>query len=1372
MIVRPSYSGFFLAAAATIVALFVGPRIASATYPGVNGLVAYTDLLAAGSPLERRAVFIHRQGQFTHPVARGGGQSDDDSSPAWSPDGGFLAFVRHDGESNESAIFVVRPDGTDQRRVFGTDQLQNGQPGPLSHKSIKIVGWHPNGRDILFSGDGMRWRVEGADIGIDLPVLAGTPHPPFQYDYDVGGEGVLGNCPLLSIHPICIYSLNFTTARGLDIDLPGEPVALGLTAQFKWWPKANQRRLAFVGDYAENGVLRRDLFAAAFENNGLPSQQVSKLTDSPLVSCVNTVNGVTTVTTAPQYKYFEPVPSPDARYILVQRRETIPTYDDQDHCSLIENAEGLFQLRETGALQSLLVTSKYAAEAAWQPAPGQVVIQVSDGHGHPLDDLIVTIRDENTSAIIAGASRNIEGGTYIFDNVSTAPATYRVRVELVEQSGPPAFGIIYDYPGNGGVWAERSITIDPDALQSEYDFPFMDGDGLIKDANPGNTEDPLVWQKLDDMAAIYYQVHRYWTWARQHLTATTGGSVEIHAFTAINPLENEPLKANSGSYVSAGSAGAMLLGTQLSSYEARDGISNGQRPDRAPVNGEWHEFAHHLYFQFIRPGELCLGEENHEGYFNDSTCDSMQEGIAAFLATQLEQDPDYVGIANLESHIKAYGLRFAGLTFGPAGAVIDAGLESTEDLAVAALLWDLADDDSDVMNTMGIGWDRIHFPVTYQDDVNLGLSGLWQVLVDAHPKTVFDLHAALRALPQFSDLDRDLDQNGTLDVNALDLVFLMHGFHPIDADQTVIPGHDSYHHDVVGALFDGDPVGADVGRTDHIELNGSGAVTKPATRRFNFDQQDESRLGVQSVDASGTPLLGAEVDLTIAGPDRTYTVHRKLGAGDDSAIHLELPMPFELLVPFDAPVPDCDPEAPGLVDVTVQGSINGYASSDSPTFDNCTYMQAILGGTQGQPAMSVTLAFPEDSTAPVTTETDFTLGGKLLWGPIIGDYTVEGHWSVELDCDDPVADGFASGCHRIEYGIDGEPFVPYEDEIILSEPGLYALNYRSVDAAGNESAIGSRKLGVLSAYSTTKPVTTVTAVPSVPPVGNGATTGSWSVTLSCLAANAGTRPGAGCQRIEYSLTPTFIPVAYTGPLVFSTPGVYNLHYRSIDVLGNTETIGVTQLIVAGLDSTPPFSWVEYEPAAPSLLNSSLSMGSWTIRLTCDDANFHPPDQISSGCALTEYSLDGAAFQPYVGEFLLDQVGSHTLAFRSIDVAGNQEVGGSIALSVVAASDADSDGFVDFVDNCSLVANPDQTGTDSDYFGNRCDADFNGNGTVDSNDASLLKARLGSSAEIAPDQDLDGDGFVDAADMDILKTLFRQPPGPAFGYTYFEIQNAD
>jgi hypothetical protein len=108
---------------------------------------------------------------------------------------------------------------------------------------------------------------------------------------------------------------------------------------------------------------------------------------------------------------------------------------------------------------------------------------------------------------------------------------------------------------------------------------------------------------------------------------------------------------------------------------------------------------------------------------------------------------------------------------------------------------------------------------------------------------------------------------------------------------------------------------------------------------------------------------------------------------------------------------------------------------------------------------------------------------------------------------------------------------------------------------------------------------------------------------------------------------------------------------------------------------------------------------------------------------------------------------------------------ALALVLVAVTgdaqvlDTDIDTVADSVDNCVLVANPDQRDTNGDGIGNRCDGDLNNDGRVTLLDFALLRRALGSSY---PDADLDGDGRVTRADLLILRDQLFGPPGPGNG----------
>lgn len=96
------------------------------------------------------------------------------------------------------------------------------------------------------------------------------------------------------------------------------------------------------------------------------------------------------------------------------------------------------------------------------------------------------------------------------------------------------------------------------------------------------------------------------------------------------------------------------------------------------------------------------------------------------------------------------------------------------------------------------------------------------------------------------------------------------------------------------------------------------------------------------------------------------------------------------------------------------------------------------------------------------------------------------------------------------------------------------------------------------------------------------------------------------------------------------------------------------------------------------------------------------------------------------------------------------------------TDSDSDGVLDGLDNCTLISNAGQQDTDGDKYGNACDADFNGDNSVNSLDIGLFKQMFLMTGD--KEADLNGDNIVNSLDIGLFKARFFQPVGPS-GTTY-------
>jgi hypothetical protein len=111
------------------------------------------------------------------------------------------------------------------------------------------------------------------------------------------------------------------------------------------------------------------------------------------------------------------------------------------------------------------------------------------------------------------------------------------------------------------------------------------------------------------------------------------------------------------------------------------------------------------------------------------------------------------------------------------------------------------------------------------------------------------------------------------------------------------------------------------------------------------------------------------------------------------------------------------------------------------------------------------------------------------------------------------------------------------------------------------------------------------------------------------------------------------------------------------------------------------------------------------------------------------------------------------------------MGGAWAASAGPAPDADSDGVADASDNCTDISNTSQIDTNSDGYGNICDADWNNNGGTGAGDLAELKLNFGltdADGSWNPDLDTNDNQGIGAGDLSNLKLHFGDPPGPGCG----------
>lgn len=257
----------------------------------------------------------------------------------------------------------------------------------------------------------------------------------------------------------------------------------------------------------------------------------------------------------------------------------------------------------------------------------------------------------------------------------------------------------------------------------------------------------------------------------------------------------------------------------------------------------------------------------------------------------------------------------------------------------------------------------------------------------------------------------------------------------------------------------------------------------------------------------------------------------------------------------------------------------------------------------------------QDRTPPATTATPGGTAGNGGWYRSNVQVTLT---AVEQGC----------GLQASEYRVDGGEWQAYSGSFTVSGDGTHTVEYRSTDVAGNVEGAQSLEVWI----DATPPATTATVD------GLAGNNGWWrspvSVTLAAFDATSGVSwtevqaDGGGW-------------LTYTVSLVIPGEGSHTLEYRSVDVAGNVE--GVVALGL-NIDTVPPTTVGAL--SGPQGLNGWYT-GTVSLTLTAADA--------TSGLDVT--LLDD---QAVAGPVTVTADGEYTVAYHSLDLAGNEE--GKQALS--------------------------------------------------------------------------------------------------------------
>ncbi|MGW1957511.1 OmpL47-type beta-barrel domain-containing protein [Streptomyces sp. NPDC001920] len=304
------------------------------------------------------------------------------------------------------------------------------------------------------------------------------------------------------------------------------------------------------------------------------------------------------------------------------------------------------------------------------------------------------------------------------------------------------------------------------------------------------------------------------------------------------------------------------------------------------------------------------------------------------------------------------------------------------------------------------------------------------------------------------------------------------------------------------------------------------------------------------------------------------------------------------------------------------------------------YYCTIPGHGQMQGILVVTEGTGEDTTAPEASA--HVSGVQNAQGQYVGSASVAIH----------ATDEGGSGPDRIEYAAgDAGAWQPYTAPVVVDRVGDHRIRYRAFDKAGNVSAEKSVAFTVVAPPTddTTAPETSATVTGEQNP--DGAYIGMATVTVSASDT------GSGVNTVEYAIgSGAWRP--YTAPVMVHEAGTHTVRYRATDKAGNVtaeKSVRFAVVVTPDPDTTPPVTGVTVEGTKNS---DGAYVGNARVTLTATDAH-------GSGIDRIEYALDGGPYLAYGAPVVVDRAGTHTLAYRATDKAGNTSAARTVTFTVVS-----------------------------------------------------------------------------------------------------------
>lgn len=297
---------------------------------------------------------------------------------------------------------------------------------------------------------------------------------------------------------------------------------------------------------------------------------------------------------------------------------------------------------------------------------------------------------------------------------------------------------------------------------------------------------------------------------------------------------------------------------------------------------------------------------------------------------------------------------------------------------------------------------------------------------------------------------------------------------------------------------------------------------------------------------------------------------------------------------------------------STQVSVDGGAWQASASLSEGTH--SIVGrvcDNAGNVTLSPAQTVKVDATAPAVS-------ASITSGAWVAGWYVT---NVSLAA---VASDATSGVASLEYRLDGGAWSS-GDSLTVSTEGPHIVDFRAADQAGLQATASL-------SFQVDKTPPSVSFTPTGTPGANGWHTSP--VALSISAEDALSRVAG----IEYRLDGgSWTP----GSSLSLGDGEHTVEARATDNAGNLSAVTPATTTGIKVDTTPP--------ALSLALSGTLGKNDWYVSDVTTTASVA---DATSGVALTEYSLDGNAWEAGA-RVTVSADGSHIVRFRVTDQAGNQ-----------------------------------------------------------------------------------------------------------------------